>query len=153
MIDPKFLTMARVAAVAADLDPVVVAAVCENESSWSPNAIRFESRFYEHYERALHLEETDKLQRACSYGLMQVMGQVARELGFTGTFRELYDPGTNLYYGCRKLGRAMADHDHDLDQGLLAYNGGADHNYAVRVRRRMEHYTIDTGGELGESGA
>lgn len=39
-----------------------------------------------------------------SWGLMQVMGAVAREHGFKGAYlTELCDPATNLEYGCKTL--------------------------------------------------
>jgi hypothetical protein len=70
-----------------------------------------------------------------SWGLMQVMGAVARELGF----REPYLPAltgveTNLALGCRKLASLLAWAGGDLEQGLSAYNGGQGGN-AVRPFR------------------
>jgi len=59
-----------------------------------------------------------------SWGLMQVMGAVARERGFTGTFlTELCDPAKNVWIGCRHLvGLSRRFSGTDL---YAAYNAGS----------------------------
>jgi hypothetical protein len=47
---------------------------------------------------------TEFIQQKTSWGPMQVMGAVARELGFTGLFPELCGP-LGVYYGCLHLKR------------------------------------------------
>lgn len=69
-----------------------------------------------------------------SWGLMQMMGAVARERGFTGAFlNELHDPVLNIEIGCRHLAYYAKRYLASLDwPGVLrAYNGGpyaATHN-------------------------
>jgi hypothetical protein len=61
-----------------------------------------------------------------SWGLMQTMGAVAREVGFTGPYlTELCDPRTSLEYGCKFLRRLLDRHGHNIDFALAAYNTGS----------------------------
>lgn len=78
-----------------------------------------------------------------SWGLMQVMGAVAREHGFRGWHPELCDPEVGVKYGCVHL-RWLADR-HQAQYGwpgvLRAYNtgsaapGGAGDVYLAKVSR------------------
>lgn len=74
-----------------------------------------------------------------SWGLMQLMGAVAREHGFTGRFlNELHDPVLNLDIGCKHLAgyakRFLSSHGW---AGVLqAYNGGP---YAVTHNTNPEY--------------
>jgi soluble lytic murein transglycosylase-like protein len=87
------------------------------------------------------LSETEKQMRACSFGLMQIMGQTAREYGFTGTFlTELCDPDSGVKLGCTKLKRELDRHNGYVTGALLAYNGGGDANYPVRVMANYKGY-------------
>ncbi len=74
---------ARTAAEARGLDPALVCAVCHHErANWKQWAVRYEPGFYEKYvEKMVGISATEKTMRATSFGLMQIMGQVARELG------------------------------------------------------------------------
>ena len=133
--------LALAAATAHGLDPLLVCAVCEQESGWEPTAIRYEPAFYETYVKPQNLNPTEAYARAFSWGLMQIMGQVAREQGFTGRFlAALTDPATNLEYGCRKLSRCLSRAGGDIHAALQFYNGGGNPNYASQVMNRMEHY-------------
>ena len=107
--------------------------------------------------------QTELLFQQTSWGLMQIMGAVARERGFRGWLTELCDPQVNLEWDCRHL-RWMLDHP--LDYGLsiaqgpavlkgtladlaAAWNGGArvvmdgkykNQPYVDRVVKAMEGY-------------
>ena len=48
---------------------------------------------------------TEYTQQRTSWGLMQVMGAVAREHGYTGPLPELCDPAHGIEYGVRHLAR------------------------------------------------
>ena len=90
-----------------------------------------------------------------SWGLMQLMGGLARELGYAGAYlSSLCDPGTNLQLGCRHL-RALLDW---ADRGniaepvtwnaVAAYNGGrggwswpGPQAYASKVRIEYDRLT------------
>jgi soluble lytic murein transglycosylase-like protein len=60
-----------------------------------------------------------------SWGLMQVMGAVARERGFRGRYLpQLCAIASNLTYGCGHLAVLLAWARNDQEQALAAYNGG-----------------------------
>src|SRR3990167_5296271 len=114
MNKPEIITLARSIAEKHGLDPSLVLAVIEQESEFDPWAIRYEKGFYKSYIAGMDEEElivrppcsrdTEEIMRATSWGLMQVMGQVARERGFKGVFlSELCDPETGIEIGCRNL--------------------------------------------------
>lgn len=125
------------------LDPYIVCAVCEQESSWNPNAVRFEPGFLERYVKPVNPAEPTTLEitRAISFGLCQVMGEVAIECGWQGRFlTELCDPDNGVDYGCRKLQKCFALDPGDAAAALQRYNGGGNPDYASQVLARMAHY-------------
>jgi soluble lytic murein transglycosylase-like protein len=131
------------------LDPAIVAAVCEQESGWSPWAVRFEVGFLHNYVKPANpvSPTTMELMKATSFGLMQVMGLVAMELGWRGYFlTELCDPDIGVDYGCRKLQKCFATHG-DPEPSLRAYNGGGNASYASQVLARVSKY--EAGGSEG----
>jgi soluble lytic murein transglycosylase-like protein len=63
-------------------------------------------------------------QRA-SWGLVQIMGAVAREEGFVGPYLpELCEPATNLTVGCRHLRALLQWAAWDVARAAAAYNAG-----------------------------
>lgn len=118
------------------LSPFLVAAMVEVESSHIPWTIRYEPGFFDRYLRVQEVRgirpcssETERRMRATSFGLLQVMGQVARERGFTGTYlTALCDPATGLDLGCKHLAwtreRLAARRINDSVSLCAAYNGG-----------------------------
>jgi len=103
------VSLARTIAAQHALDPALVCAVVEQESAWNANAIRYEPAFRMRYVAPLTLPATEEIARSISWGLMQVMGQVAREHGFTGKFLSaLCDPAAGLDIGCIVLASKFA---------------------------------------------
>lgn len=114
------------AAAAHGLDPRVVEAVVAVESSGRTSAYRYEAGFWSKY-LANHPDYRGAVPErvSASYGLMQVMYPVAREMGFLFADPELlFVPTTGLEYGCRKLASLLTWAEGDLVQALSAYNGG-----------------------------
>ena len=63
--------------------------------------------------------------QTASWGLMQTMGSVARERGFTGAFlTALCEPQTGLRYGCLHLAHLLSWAKGDRSKALSAYNAG-----------------------------
>ena len=137
------------------LDPVLVWAVVEQESSWRPDATRYE----EHYRWLVVPAEGCGLPdgqaeirgQRTSWGLMQVMGAVARELGLSGPFEALLRPGLGLEYGCRYLARQLRVTDGDVRGALASYNSGratseAGLRYADQVLARVARLRQERGG-------
>jgi len=131
MVKPGIRALIESKAAAYRLDPDLVEAHVLTESSGEPTATRFEPRFYERYVRPLGIKDDNEARgRATSFGLLQIMGQVARELGFQGAFSSLLDPATGLDWGCKKLARCYKRYEKQgIDYGIAAYNAGS----AVRV--------------------
>lgn len=63
--------------------------------------------------------------QSASWGLMQVMGAVARELQFRGPYlTQLADPVTGLGYGVKHLKNQLTWAAGDIAKALSAYNAG-----------------------------
>jgi soluble lytic murein transglycosylase-like protein len=125
----------------------IVCAVCEQESSWDTNAVRFEPAFETRYiHPALPAAPTTlEMTKAMSFGLMQIMGETAIEFGFKfgvdGRFlTALCIPDVGVDFGCRKLRRCFDLHGGDPELSLLAYNGGSNTSYGREVLARVPAY-------------
>ena len=134
------VSLARTMAAQHALAPELVCSVVEQESAWNPCAIRYEPAFRARYVAPLGLPATEEITRSISWGLMQVMGQVAREHGFTGKFlAALCDPATGLEFGCKVLAAKISAAG-DIALALERWNGGADPTYAAEVLARADRY-------------
>jgi soluble lytic murein transglycosylase-like protein len=145
----NLLALARELAAAHKLDPALVCAVIEQESAWNPWAIRYEPAFFAKYVAPLYtnnrISATEAYARGFSWGLMQVMGQVARENGFAEAhLAELCAPEKGIAVGCRVLRKKLAAAGGDVERGLLAWNGGVNAGYPAAVLARKNRYV----GEL-----
>src|SRR5215470_12831738 len=106
------LTMAQEVARSHGLDPALVCAVIEQESSWNPWAMRYEPAFFAKYVASLYtnnkVSATEAYARGFSWGLMQVMGQVARENGYSDHYLSgLCDSAVGIDIGCRVLRKKL----------------------------------------------
>ncbi|OLC88378.1 MAG: hypothetical protein AUH88_01105 [Acidobacteria bacterium 13_1_40CM_4_61_5] len=141
----KLVVLARDAAAARSLDAALVCAVIEQESGWNPWAMRYEPAFFAKYVAPLYtnnrISASEAYARGFSWGLMQVMGQVARENGFCADFLSaLCDPEQGLALGCLVLQKKLAAAGGDVTRALLAWNGGANPSYAAAVLARKPRY-------------
>lgn len=144
-VTPQLEALARKAAAAQSLDPALVCAVVEQESAWNTWAIRYEPAFFTKYVASLYTNNkvtaTEAYARGFSWGLMQVMGQVARETGFDAPFlAALCDPEQGLAIGCKVLRKKLDAMAGDTTRALLAWNGGANPVYAAQVLTRRPNY-------------
>ena len=144
-VPPQLIALAHKAAAAQSLDPALVCAVIEQESAWNPWAMRYEPLFFAKYVASLYtnnkISATEAYSRGFSWGLMQVMGQVARETGFDALFLSaLCDPEQGLAIGCKVLRKKIDASAGDTIRGLLAWNGGSNPAYPVQVLARKPHY-------------
>src|SRR5271170_7898728 len=137
----ELVNLARATAGKHALDPALVCAVIEQESAWDAHAIRYEPAFRARYVAPLELTPTEEIARSISWGLLQVMGQVAREHGFAGKFLSaLCDPATGLDIGCAVLASKLSAAGNDVARALDLWNGGANADYVPQVLTRMAHY-------------
>ncbi|MFZ0883120.1 MAG: transglycosylase SLT domain-containing protein [Candidatus Acidiferrales bacterium] len=137
----ELVTLARSIADSHGLDQSLVCAVVEQESAWDTHAMRYEPGFRAHYVAPLRLPATEEIARSISWGLMQVMGQVAREHGFTGKFlSELNEPSIGIAIGCEVLGAKISTAGNDIWRALELWNGGGNPEYAAQVIARVARY-------------
>ncbi|NIM21864.1 MAG: transglycosylase SLT domain-containing protein [Candidatus Latescibacteria bacterium] len=130
----------------------LIASIIFKESRGSYTARRYEPNFYlnyivgkpkkflsGHWPKDLS-EDTERMERAVSWGCMQVMGQVAREFGFDGDFSELLKPKPAIEFGMRKLVQCWKK-ETSTRAAIACYNGDprkpAPQRYAADVLRIM----------------
>lgn len=157
MTKDELVALAKKFAAVHKLNPVLVCAVVEQESKWNPWVNRYEPAFetnpkykdkiiagaqvFVHsvtYEVSL---PTEIKNRCDSWGLLQLLGQTAREFGAKCPLPQLSDPEYGLDWGCTVLAKkinVMASGN--VAAGLEHYNGGADAHYADKVFARMSSY-------------
>ena len=139
------VAMASRAAAAQSIEPALVCAVVEQESGWNPWAMRYEPAFFAKYVAPLYtnnkISASEAYARGFSWGLMQVMGQVARETGFDSPFLSaLCDPEQGLAIGCKVLRKKFDAMAGDVTHALLAWNGGGNRAYPAQVLARQARY-------------
>ena len=111
------------------LDTRIVYGICVTESSLQITAARFEPGYRYFYNPEEVRQKgcnviTEKAFQATSWGIMQVMGAVYRELGFRGILPLiLSDIDTQLKYGCMHLSNLKKRNPNGSDY-IAAYNAG-----------------------------
>lgn len=140
MTQAELIVFAKETAQRHGLDPVLVCAVVEQESTWDTWAIRAEPAFDERYVKPMHKTPTEEWARSMSWGLMQLMGEAARERGYTGPIAALCDPATGLEWGCIHLKGKLQAAGGDVAKALLLWNGGGNPNYPSEVLARLKNY-------------
>jgi len=81
--------------------------------------------------RVLVTSKTERIAQQCSWGLMQIMGTVARERGFEGDLPNLCQPEVGLEFGCRHL-VYLTKRFNGAPDVLAAYNAGSPKSEAGR---------------------
>lgn len=127
------------------LDPDLVEAIVRVESSGLAHAYRFEPAFFQRYLADDPAYDGANPRRvSASYGLMQVMYPVARELGYRGEPEGLFVPIVALEYGCKKLRELLDWSGDNTDQALAAYNGGRRGNERPPYRNQIYVNKVNT---------
>jgi len=145
------IQLAKLRAEQFRLPPELVCAVIEQESHWDEWSARYEPAFQTRYIEPLRLsgqlktfgaaKDTEVVLRSCSFGLMQVMGQVAREHGLETPFlTELCNPERGLEIGCSHLAKKLEQAGGNTAHALQLWNGGGNSNYAAEVLARVGGY-------------
>lgn len=81
--------------------------------------------------------------RASSFGLMQILGETAREHGYEeDSLAGLFDVSDNITLGS-KIFVHFLQKEGDLDRALLRYNGGGDPEYPAKVLKLIDGAAID----------
>lgn len=132
-------------------------------TDWDPSVARLEQGFYRRYVEQMNYATTSEVLLSASYGVMQMMGESLMELGY---FEWYFDqqpqemkgildrprsqfaiPSAIDYYcthldvmiewGVKWFKRKFNAAGGDTTKALLAWNGGADPQYAAKVLARM----------------
>ena len=145
MRTPEIEAIARQAAERHGIRREILLALIEQESGWNEYAVRYEPAFMSKYISPLFLKgqmtPTEAYSRAMSWGLCQVMGQTAREQGFSGHYlSELCAPINGIEQGCIKLAACLKRAGGDESIALLHYNGGGQPGYPAQVLARIDNY-------------
>ncbi len=136
------------------LDPTtIMESWVAQESSWDPWATREEPAFYRKYiEQNPEINRAESWQLSISWGLLQVMGVVARERGFTGRYlSQLCNPSLSLFYGLKYLMYQKGRGDGEWSQALAAYNGGIGKNRVTGNLRNQSYVDEIIGRAKGAS--
>ena len=117
----------------------LIAAVIQEESRFDEWATRTEPRYFCKVEKVRRISGavctrahrlgptafTELVDRSRSYGLMQIMGETAREQGFDRPFlAELYIPSNAIAHGAMLLKRLLTRYHNDTLSAISAYNQG-----------------------------
>lgn len=106
----------------------LIEAIIEVESGYDTDAIRFEKNFrwFEEPFSDYHFhKETEQASQQISWGLMQIMGSVARQHGFKGNYlTELLKPEVGIKYGCKHLQSYYKRYD-NWEDAISSYNQGS----------------------------
>lgn len=121
----------RLAASKYGINSNLLIALVMTESSGNPAATRYEAHTdkylvdpdYWSEKLGIPLEEEINCQKT-SWGLCQVMGFVARELGYEFHLRSIKQPEVGLDLGAKKLAHCL-ERWPLWDEALAAYNGGS----------------------------
>lgn len=146
MLQLEVLDICRRVGPKYEFDPVLLLALCEQESAYDESAMRLEQGFYRRYVRKMILASTVKALFSTSWGLTQCMGAVLHEMDY---FSDMSTPeaiakALNLYmispdlqveYGARHLReRMIRQGTTDISVGLRLYNGSSEYPPKVLAR-------------------
>lgn len=112
------------------VDPCLISAIISVESNGNTYATRYEPNYKYVLDIEIHANNnnitstTELIHQKTSWGLMQVMGAVARELGFNKNLSELSDPYKSVKYGVEHLVKFI-DKYNTIEDAVSSYNAGA----------------------------
>lgn len=142
------------------ITPELVLAIIKVESNFNSSAVRYEPNYTylvsPHAVKPVECSYRTEIElQKMSWGLMQVMGAVAREYGFRGWLTRLLSPDHNIYYGIthlkmlEKRGIEMTKryrkHHYGLNDLISDYNDGDWRKrdnvlYISKVKKAMADY-------------
>ena len=112
---------------------------CDTESALNQYAIRYEPKFRWLYPADNKPKQgtTEWFGQKTSWGLLQIMGAVARERMFDSKYlSELCDPQVNLKIASEYLAELRGRSDGTWEGALAAYNGGLHKNRTAPYRNQ-----------------
>lgn len=119
----EYRPLIEAASTTHDIPVAVICGIISQESSWNTWSMRYEPDFTTRYVVPTYPKSspTYRVQAGSSWGLMQLMGLVSREIGYQGNFLWLLTPEWGIYWGCRKL--AALEKRYGVGNGRFAEYG------------------------------
>jgi soluble lytic murein transglycosylase-like protein len=151
-------------------DPILLLAVCQQESNFNHTEMRLENGFYRKYARPLKFASSTEGLFALSWGLMQTMGLILWEEGYfkyhfslhDKSYHEFYkndnmhevhvckainyymdNPALQVDWGAKHLTTKRKATSGDINKMLLAWNGGGNKNYDDEVLEKENKLRIE----------
>ena len=115
----------------ADLPPEMILAIIDTESDGNPYAATYHANYswinMQTKRPADCHPNTESVLQRTAWGLMQIMGATARNIGFEGWLTELTDPERNIVVGIECLAGLSEKYleSHGIDGVIAAYNAGS----------------------------
>jgi hypothetical protein len=113
------------------LDPFLIGSICQKEtagekwkSRYEPTTDRYVINAYAYASRLGITQETERLAQMHSWGIMQVMGFKAREIGYTDYLPKLSLLEVGMELGCQIL-KKLSERYEEESQVISAYNQGS----------------------------
>jgi soluble lytic murein transglycosylase-like protein len=131
MISKDLITQVQIIANGEKVPWDLLCAIIERESAGDTYAVRYEGGWRWFLTPALFATKnnisasTERTLQQCSWGLCQVMGSVARELGFEGPLMKLCEPAVGILYGAKKIRQLLEKYGHDVELAVSSFNQGA----------------------------
>lgn len=133
------------------VDPLLIQAIIKTESGGNKFASRWEPQYPYIYKPEKFAEplgitlQTEIALQKFSYGLMQCMGAVFRELGYTYPLPMAFEYEVNLEYGIRHFKSFLERHS-DTDEAIASYNAGSP-RYGKDGKLVNQHYVDKVNAE------
>ena len=128
-----------------NLDPDLVFSIITVESGWDTFVSRFEPSVDKyvfntltHSSNCRITQMTEDLAQKHSYGLGQIMGFLAREMGHKECLSQLFIPEINLSYMCRFIKKQLERYGFETD-AVAAYNAGSAHKLDSGMYRNQQY--------------
>lgn len=123
----RWRSLIETAAERHGVPPDLVEAIVHVESGGDPWAMRYEPGYRWLVSTNHHggTQGTETEGQKISWGLGQIMGATAREMGYAGKWLSgLCDPATNLEYVATFLSHLLRRYNGDISDAIAAYNAG-----------------------------
>ena len=126
----EYIKLIKAECAAVNLDSVLFCAIVNTESSWNPDAMRYEKNFDYIWRPAQFAAtlgisaDTEITLQRFSYGLCQIMGANLRSFNIQDPLFKALDPAINIKYGVNFF-KKQCDLHKDIKDKIASYNSGS----------------------------
>lgn len=112
------------------INPFLILSIAKVESGHRANAVRYEKGYKwiknpaKHAHRHNITKDTEVVLQQMSWGILQIMGATARDLGYNGFIPELLVPEVGVHWGVKYLARLLKKYD-KMEDAIASYNAGS----------------------------